>query len=99
MNDNLNKIRKNIALLTRNIPTEYMNTLFNATTYTKLDNKVFYINTGSTVKTLTYTGATSSLPLNSHDSLIIIGGDLIIDSDINYTSNKSKGIIVIKNDK
>lgn len=100
MNDNLNKIRKNIALLTRNIPTVYMNASFTPTSHTPLGNKLFYINNTNVASKLTYTGTiVSDFPTNSVDSLIIIGGDLIIDANMINASNKAKGIIVLKNDK
>ncbi len=89
MNDTLNKIRKNVALLTRNIPTIYMNASFTA--HQVLGNKLFYINTGSIANTVAYNATIKTdFPSSTVDSLIIIGGDLIIDEDILNAGNKAK---------
>jgi hypothetical protein len=43
-----------------------------------------------------YSGIKNDFPSNTVDSLIIIGGDLIVDGDINNSTNIPKGIIVMK---
>ena len=98
MNDTLQGVRKNVSLLTRNIPTQYANA-FTDTTPQSLSNKLIYVNTSSTVSTLVYTGSmVGEFPTSNTDSLILIGGDLIIDADIINTGTKAKGIIVLKNE-
>lgn len=97
LNDTLNRIRKNVALITRNIPANLANN-FGNTTPEALGNKIVYINTSSALQTLTYGAAMTSYFPSSADSLIIIGGDLIIDTDIINSSNLPKGIIVLKNE-
>ncbi len=98
MNDTLQGVRKNVSLLTRNIPTQYANA-FTDTTPQALSNKLIYVNTSSTVSTLVYTGSmVGEFPTSNTDSLILIGGDLIIDADIINTYTKAKGIIVLKNE-
>lgn len=98
MNETLQKVRKNVALLTRNIPSRFAN-VFTDTTPQALANKLIYINTSATVSTLIYTGSmVGEFPTSNTDSLILIGGDLIIDANIMNTDLKAKGIIVLKNE-
>ena len=99
MNDTLNKIRKNVAILSRNISNSYMNSWF-ASSPTRLGNKIFFINKGTIPKTLRYSDISSDFPSASVDSVIVVGGDIIIDTDIinNSIPSKPKGIIVLKND-
>jgi hypothetical protein len=99
MNDTLQKVRRNVALLTRNIPAGYANPLTTSTPQA-LGNKIIYINTTSAYQTLAYSSIPTSFPSDSVDSLIIVGGDLIIDMDIlePLVKKNPKGIIVLKND-
>lgn len=99
INDVLNKVRRNIAILTRNISTEYMNTSFGITPITPLANKLLFINKNNNIQTLKYSDIHWNFHLSTIQSLIIVGGDLIIDWDILNTWTLPKGIIVIKNDK
>lgn len=99
MNDSLNRVRKNVTLLTRNIPTTLSNTTFGSTTPNRLGNKLFFINTTSTVKTLKYSDIKLDFPTTSVDSVIIVGGDFIIDIDMLNMSSIPKGVIVLKNDQ
>lgn len=59
-----------------------------------LDNKVFIINNDATYKKFTYNDPTD-LP-SSMDTLVIVGGDLIVDADFT-ASTRPRGIIVLKN--
>lgn len=97
MSSSLNKIRENVAILTRNITNTYTNSSFGTSAPTRLGNKILFINNGGTNKTLRYTDIDSDFPSVSVDSIIVIGGDIIIDSDIINTTPKPKGIIVLKN--
>ena len=99
MNDTLQRIRKNVAIITRNIPPGYANS-FATNTPQALGNKIIYTNTTSTYQVLTYSTIPTSFPTDSIDSLIVIGGDLIIDRDIYepVVKKNPKGIIVLKNE-
>jgi hypothetical protein len=99
MNDSLNRIRKNVALLTRNIPASLTNATFGSTTPNRLGNKLFFINTTPVVKTLKYSDIRLDFPTSSVDSVIIVGGDLIIDADMLNGGSLPKGVIVLKNDQ
>jgi hypothetical protein len=98
MNETLQRIRKNVSLLTRNISDTLSNTSFDGTTSNTVGNKLFYINKGTALKTLKYSNIPTIFPTPGTDSLILIGGDLIIDADIINTYAKAKGIIVLKNE-
>ncbi len=89
MNDTLQRIRKNVALLTRNV------TL--STTPKTVNNSIFIKDTDVVYSTIR---ASTSFPNDSIDSLIIIGGDLIIDSNVlePVVKKNPKGIIVLKNE-
>ena len=97
MSEALNTIRKNISILSRNIPADLTNPTF-WTSPKRLWNKIFFINSTLTPQTLNYSSIKFDFPTTSVDSLIIIGGDIIIDADI-LPSLQAKGIIVLKNDK
>lgn len=82
-NSTLNQTRKNIALLTRNILLSSNPKIVNNTIFIQGDKK--------------YSDIQLDFPTNSIDSLVIIGGDLIIDRDMMNTAMiKPKGIIVMK---
>ncbi len=83
LTDTLNRIRQNVALLSRNISVSAMNTAFNDNISVPIGNKIFYINTGSTLSTLNYNSVhTTDFPIATVDSLIIVGGDLVITTAI-----------------
>lgn len=100
--DRINQIRKNVALLTRNLLPVYENTS-TPNNPEIIDNKIFIINQSNTTETLTYSRGIDAKfrpPTPTVQSLIIIGYDLIIDADIINTdiiAKKPKGIIVLKN--
>lgn len=103
MNQMLNKIRKNVSLLTRNMKSDFTN-VFNALPPTALGNKIFYINTGSVYQALTYidgSSIASQFPSSSIDSLILVWWDILIGTGIyeSYPKKYPKGIIVLKNEK
>lgn len=79
----LNQMRKNVALLTRNV---------DLSSGEKTVNNIVFIKGNKR-----YSAIDTTFPSNT-DSLILIWGDLIIDRDILNTSSKPKGIIVIKNE-
>jgi hypothetical protein len=79
----LNQMRKNVALLTRNVSLSSSPKIVNNTLFVQGTKK--------------YSDLALDFPGNT-DSLIIIWGDLIINNDIWNTSSKPKGIIVIKNE-
>lgn len=78
-------MRKNIALLTRNILLSSNPKIVNNTIFIQGDKK--------------YSDVQLDFPTNNVDSLIIIGGNLIIDRDIiSTTMIKPKGIMVMKDE-
>jgi hypothetical protein len=84
-NATLNQMRKNIALLTRNISFSNDRKIVNNTIFIRGDKK--------------YSDIQLDFPSSSIDSLIIIGGDLIIDTDLKSTDTiHPKGIIVMKDE-
>lgn len=95
-NTALQRIRKNIWLLTRNISWSQKNETF-STDNTVVDT-LFYINSGTTLKTKTYSSIKSIYTLATTRSLVIVGGDLYIDEDILNSTWYSKWIIVLKNE-
>lgn len=99
MNENVNRVRKNISLLTRNLSDSLSNTSFDGSTSNAVLDKLFFINKTSTYKSLTYSTISTTFPSTSVNSLILIGGDLIIDRDLlSPTGSLPKGVIVLKND-
>ncbi len=86
MNDTLNRIRRNVALLTRNISLSTQPNTINNTMFVKWD--------------VIYSDIKNDFPSSTIDSLIIIGGDLIVDGDIlePIVHKNPKGIIILKND-
>lgn len=98
-NTTLQRIRKNVGLLSRNIAPKYNNASFTSSP-TALGNKIFYITGSTSEHTIDYTGnLESQFESSSIQSLIIIWGDLYIHSDITGGSTTlPKGIIVLKND-
>jgi hypothetical protein len=92
----IDTVRKNVTILSRNLPDSMMNTSFGTLTPLAIWNKIFFINTTSTPKTLYYSSIKSSFPTFSVDSIIVIGGDIIIDDDIT-TVNTAKWMIALKN--
>ncbi len=99
MNDTLNRIRKNVSLLSRNLSDTLSNTSFDWSTSNTLWNKLFFINKTNIEKTIVYSNISTTFPSSSVDSLIIIWGDLIIDRDIlDTTWSLPKGIIILKNE-
>ena len=99
MNETLNRIKKNVSLLTRNMKPAFAN-LMNNNSPTVLGNKIFYINTTNAPQ-LRSTNGIAGYPSTSVDSFIVIGWDILIDADIiELVGNKyPKGIISLKNDK
>jgi hypothetical protein len=97
MSSSLNKIRENVAILTRNITNTYTNSSFGTSAPIRLGNKILFINNGGTNKTLRYTDIVSDFPSGSVDSIIVIGGDIIIGTGVINNTSKPKGIIVLKN--
>jgi hypothetical protein len=84
-NSTLNQMRKNIAFLTRNILLSSNPKIVNNTLFIQGDKK--------------YSDIQFDFPTDSIDSLVIIGGDLIIDQDVMSTNMiKPKWIIVMKNE-
>lgn len=105
MNQMLNKVRKNVSLLTRNMNSTYENP-FNTAPPKALGNKIFYINNSNTapINPLKYSDVSSfpsSFPSSSVDSLILIWWDIVIDNNIIEPLIKKypKGIVVLKNEK
>jgi hypothetical protein len=88
MNETLQRIRKNVSLLTRNVTVSPTVKQVNNTIFIK--GNVSY----SAIRTST------SFPSDTIDSLIVIGGDLIIDADVlePVVRKNPKGIIVLKNE-
>jgi hypothetical protein len=82
-NTTLQRIRKNVGLLTRNISDAQRS-------WTPVGDKKFYINQVGNVNA-------SVLDANTR-SLIVVWRDLVIDSDITNTTNIPKWIIVLKNE-
>ncbi len=80
-NTTLQRIRKNVGLLTRNLSDSQKN-------WTLVGDKKFYIN---------QTSVTNASVLGSDTrSLIVVGNDLIINTNIINSSNPPKGIIVLR---
>lgn len=98
MNETLNRVKKNISLLTRNMKPSFANSIANNTP-NALGNKIFYINS-TNVSQLRATNGITGYPSNSVDSLVIIGWDILIDTDIiePVWGKNPKGIIALKND-
>ncbi len=71
MNETLNRIKKNVSLLTRNMKPAFAN-LMNNNSPTVLGNKIFYINTTNAPQ-LRPTNGIAGYPSTSVDSLIVIG--------------------------
>jgi len=71
MNDTLNRIKKNVSLLTRNMKPSFAN-LMNNDSPIPLGNKIFYINTTNTPQ-LRATNGVAGYPSTSVDSFIVIG--------------------------
>jgi hypothetical protein len=91
----INTARKKVAIMTRNLPAGLTNNNAFYGTPIPIENKVFLLNDEFLLKTFTYNDP-SDLP-SSMDTLVIVGGDLIIDIDI--LSTRPRGIIVLKNSK
>jgi hypothetical protein len=101
----VNLVRKNIALLTRNLRPSQINTNFATTAVNTIGDKIIYINTGSTINRINYNGDVK----NAYEttlgtkirSLIVIGGNVYLDDSVNPTpgQDKSRVIIALKNDK
>lgn len=84
-NSTLNQMRKNIALLRRNVSFSNDPKPINNTLFIQGDKK--------------YSDIKDGFPTNSIDSLVIIGGDLTIDWDVmSINMIKPKGIIVMKDE-
>lgn len=101
MNQILNRIRKNVSLLTRNMNSGFANS-FSNTSPTALGNKIFYINNAnSAVAPLYSSSIDTSFPTSTIDSLILIWWDIVIDEDLKEPLLKKypKGVIVLKNEK
>ena len=94
-----NRIRKNVALITRNLPIALNNDLSIVTPPAVLNNKIIYTNKTNTLKTLSYNNIHNSFESPNINSLIIIGGDLIIDADVIQTIGKTRGILVLQNEQ
>ncbi len=94
-NSMLQRIRKNVWVVGRNLSLDQRNHTFTTTNQTL--NRIFYINDESTPKTVTYQSI--RMAFNSADTqwLIIIGWDLYIDEDIYNTTGIPKWIILLKN--
>lgn len=88
----LQEIRKNVALLSRNISIDHQNVHFDAAKATQLNDNIFYINNSSSLKTLKL----SSIP-DKVRSIIVVGGDVVIENDINENSSHPRAIVVIEN--
>ena len=88
MNDTLQKVRKNVALLTRNV---------SLNTASKQVNNILFVKGDANYSDLRNS---FSLPNNTIDSIILMGGDLIIDADVlePVVKKNPKGIIVLKNE-
>lgn len=95
-NNSLQKVRQSVALLSRNLKTTQKNTSFNLATPVFVGDKVFFINDTNSTQTLTLSNANL---FTSVRSIIVVGGDVVIDNDILPASfnTSPKAIIVIKN--
>lgn len=91
-NTTLQRIRKNIGILSRNLPSNQKNSWFN--TYNILGDKLFYINTDTSEKNIHYSSILAQ-NLDTIRSIIIIWWNLIIDTNIDQ-KNIPIWIIVLK---
>lgn len=96
-NNTLQRVRKNVGTLSRNLASNQKNASFSNVSPIAVGDKIFFINDTSTVKTLTLT---TNL-FNSARSIIVVGGNVKIagTGGIMPTSfaNSSKAVIVLKN--
>lgn len=95
-NTSIQRIRKNVTMLSRNISDTYKNINFN--TSNALGNKLFFLNTGTAIKTVNYSVVKSVFSTNTVQSLVMVGGNLVIDADIINTGTLPKSILLLKND-
>ncbi len=94
-----NVVRKNVALLTRNLNTSQMNTDFTTTFPKKVNNFSYYTNSETTAKTLVYSTIAPTVASSDTKSIITVGADIYIDTDVLFTSNLiPRAIIALKNE-
>jgi len=73
MNDTLNRVKKNVSLLTRNMKSTFANPI-NTVTHKPLGNKIIYINSSDiTPAPIRDTSSITTYYPNNTDSLIVIG--------------------------
>lgn len=89
----LQEIRKNAFILSRNISPSQKNENFSLNNAQKIGDKIFYINSGKTTKTLKITAWPKGVR-----SIILIGGDAVISENIEKTDNPL-AIIALQNEE
>ena len=98
----LNDIRKKVSITLRNVGMNNLNTVapIGPTTPNILNQSVFYTYTGSSEFIVAYSSLESSLNTpTSPRSLVVIGGDIYIDTGVTFPiDTPSHTIIALKND-
>ena len=98
----LNDVRKKLSLTLRNVWINNLNTVapIGATTPNILNQSIYYTHTGSSEFIVAYSYLESSLNTpTSPRSLVVIGGDIFIDTGITFPDNTPPhAIVAMKND-
>lgn len=93
----LNQMRQNVALLTRNLSNTQMNPSFWTTVPVAIKDHIFFINQSATDKSVKYSDIKLDYTNSTLSSVIIVGGDMLIDEDILNSTSNAKWVILLKN--
>ena len=89
----IDKVRKNVALLSRNVPSNFINTDFSTTKI--FENKMIYIRTDGPQQIVKYSTIKNIFVQSPIQSLIVIGADVYIDEDILPINTTPRAIIAL----
>ena len=89
----IDKVRKNAALLSRNVPSNFINTDFSTTKI--FENKMIYIRTDGPQQIVKYSTIKNIFVQSPIQSLIVIGADVYIDEDILPINTTPRAIIAL----
>jgi hypothetical protein len=97
----INQVKKNVALMMRNVTTLSLAQGINISniTYKKTGNAILYNIPGNTmVSSSTFAPEFATIPANTTETITIVGSNLYIDADIldNTNLKKARAIIVLK---
>jgi len=89
----IDKVRKNVSLLSRNVPSNLINTDFSTTK--SFENKIIYVRTDGPREVLRYSTIKNIFVQFPIQSLIVIGADVYIDEAVIPTDTNPRAIITL----